>query len=307
MSTKVTKAPRPILVIDTNILCAEPQPYGISELGQYPTGLFLIPATVLSELDRLKQRPEMRAKASAALNVLKGFAQRGALAGPVSCGGQATLQIGRADMERCPDGLDPGYADDRILATAVGLSDSSATVVVVTTDFAVYARAITLGLQAEYLERLAAASTTSPAAHQRNMRALENQWERVRQSDTPYKVLRRTHQLMASTLARQLLPSVRGSGEPAWLAASVQKLDAFHTAWATSRDWRKVIQATLGISPPGAMDASVRRIWEAEPGRDIMGPPQAGWGAGQYRSETADERSIRLAGGIARARRVPDG
>lgn len=98
-------ATRPVvLVCDTNILCAEPQPYLIGELSAYGTACCLVPASVIAELDFLVQRPEMRQKARAALNVLKGFVERGAAKGEVSAGAAGALRVGQAKEEVCDQG-----------------------------------------------------------------------------------------------------------------------------------------------------------------------------------------------------------
>jgi rRNA-processing protein FCF1 len=254
---------------------------------------FYVPATVLGELDRLIQRPEMRAKARAALNVLKGFVDRGRVGQPVSCGERKTITIGLASAERCPDGLDPNYADDRILAAALSLQIDGARVAVASTDFALYVRAISLGLDGKYLPGLAVASSVTPAAQQRAVRSFEQEWERLNRSATPYQILRRIAPIIHSQLGLQLLAAVRVSHEPQGLADALNKFDRFLAAWSQSGDWTTVIAGTLGIQPPPLLDMSVQRLWEAEP-TSWNFKPSPGFGAGKWRSETADERAIRL-------------
>ena len=72
-------------VLDTNILYAAPKPFELEDLQERPA-LYLVPATALTELDILVQRPHTRAKARAALNVLQQYVERGAARAPVSWG-----------------------------------------------------------------------------------------------------------------------------------------------------------------------------------------------------------------------------
>jgi hypothetical protein len=68
---------------------------------------------------------------------------------------------------------------------------------------------------------------------------------------------------------------------------------SFQSAWSTGVHWRTIIKQHLGIDPPVDVDLSPKQVWVPSPG-PYANLSRPGWGPGEYRSETADERAIRL-------------
>lgn len=145
------ETPRLILVPDTNALLQDP------EIEDWEVGSssceFLIVSQVQAELDAHKNSDRKTAgKAAKLIRKFKEYSRRGdTLEGVILAGSTSFREIPiKPDMALAPDWLDPGEADDRILAAALGIASKapSCTVVLVTRDRGLQNKARSAGLPA---------------------------------------------------------------------------------------------------------------------------------------------------------------
>jgi hypothetical protein len=137
-----------IAVPDTNVLIREPDlgKYG-AVLGADAYEVLLVPG-VLSELDRLKvnhRNPEVREKAKGVVRRLKGWRNQGSLPDGARVVGDVFIRVeGREpDFSNTLSWLDPGVADDRIIASVLEVQRRwlSSAVVLLTGDIVMMAKA----------------------------------------------------------------------------------------------------------------------------------------------------------------------
>lgn len=142
-------APRPIVVLDTCVLLADPQ-----ALFAFPEALVVLPLTVIEELDDHKQRPDEVGHAARqvlrSIEALRGspHSSSDAFTSAIELPNGGFLRIEanglRTDVVRNM-GLDPQKPDNRILAAALGLGPDTT---VCSADAAVRLKASYLGLAA---------------------------------------------------------------------------------------------------------------------------------------------------------------
>src|SRR5690606_30624057 len=99
------------------------QPWTLGHFAPVLPAAFVVPAAVLWELDRLMEDTRLRDRVRAVRNVLRDLVDRGALTTAVSVGQGATLQVISTQPSAAHPDLDPALADDRILASALHLSE----------------------------------------------------------------------------------------------------------------------------------------------------------------------------------------
>lgn len=147
----MSHSPRRIVVLDTCVLLADP-----GALDNFPDTELVVPLTVIEELDAKKTLPdEIGRAARMVLNQLETLrsANGGDLSHDVVLEGNTTLRITtnglHLDALRKAS-LDPKKNDNRILAAAIGLAESSARpVTVCSLDSALRIKASQLSLLAE--------------------------------------------------------------------------------------------------------------------------------------------------------------
>jgi hypothetical protein len=283
-------AGRPTVVLDTTILMVYPSPWVIDELKALGGADFLVPAAVLWELDILITRPELRDRARSAINVLKSLVTRGAMKSSISCGEGSTIRIALVSEEDAIPGLDMGIADDRILATCVGVSAGSG-VRLATTEFALFAKAIALGFDSMYLENYAEHLQT---VSRREKESFRQGWNRLFVADTPWTFCRRAVRFLQLPVSRRLLNPVRASGEPASVAKLLSEFDKLAETWKD--DLSAVLQPVFGLDPPSPPDYSVLQLTIREKYFDFgqIGARRSGWVPAEVRAESADERAQRI-------------
>lgn len=281
---------RTTVVLDTGVLYSVAAPYTVEEFQPLQPVDYVIPAKVLWELDRLVERGETRDRARAALNVLKGFVERGAARKSVSCGGGCTLRLGSHNEEAAHPSLRMELADDCVLAVCIHLANQGRSVKLATTEFALYAKALTVGVDAMHLERYAEAKTVITRRERASFQAA---WSRVQAADSALSVCRRALFFLKIPLVARLIQPVRDKQDPQGLASIIAQFDALNHAWTEETDLETVIQATLAIAPPWAVSYSVQilteplSLFDQIMHRDVgVFPPS--------RPETAEERSLRI-------------
>jgi hypothetical protein len=254
----------------------------MDELKAYEPATYIVPAVVLWELDRLMSRTETRDSARAALRALETLVKRGAATTEVTCGRTASLRVAQVGEEAKTEDLDRNLADDRVLATAVSQIGYSK-VVVVTTEFAMYAKALSLGLDGEYLAQYASTLTVITRRERESMRLL---WERILAANTPTAIARRSLAFLRLTVVQKLLEPVVATGEPTTVAFWVIKWREIEADLQKNSFLYESIRVRLGHRIPPDIDPSVRSFpLPYKPGRTI---------ADSHRPESADERSIRM-------------
>lgn len=265
------------------------QPFEIEELRQLGASEYVVPATALWELDLLIHRTETRNKARAALNVLERFVERGAALSGVTCGNGSLLRIARYDEREQAAGIDLNLADDQILATCLHLMHHYEPVVLVTIEFALHVKAITLGIESIYLKAYA---DTPVEPSRRDRATFQLAWSRLERADNPRAACSRALWFLQSQLVSRLLEPVRESGQPPEIAAALQGFDALRAAWTT--DLFAVIEATLGLRAPAHPNLAIQQI--VVPGRPLTYPNPPTWAEQQptRRPETPDEHAARI-------------
>jgi hypothetical protein len=285
MSPPDNGTPARVGVLDTSVLYARSQPFEIDEIRRLAPAELVVPYTVLAELDILTQRTVEGVRARSALNVLKDFVRRGAAVTPVSCGEGLSLRIARAvDEQVVLPQLDPGLADDRILACALAQRRDEQAVVLATTEFALHAKALSIGLEGLYLEQLADAEVT---VTRRERAGFRDRWQRLQVSFDSWTVCRRAIMFLNSPLASRILAVVRQSGEPAGVYKVVAGFDALSRAWTETTSLDTVLFASIGLHPSPRVDYGTVIIDEPA----SFGIPHI---PASSRRETAEERSIRI-------------
>ena len=140
---------RTTVVLDTSVLIADP-----GSLHTFEGRDVVIPLTVIEELDGHKgRRDDVGAAAREALRAIEGLrvAHDGNINRPVDLANGGTLRVETNGVhldEIRVLGLDPGKADNRILAACCGLRADGASVTVVTNDTAMRIKAAQLGFEA---------------------------------------------------------------------------------------------------------------------------------------------------------------
>jgi PhoH-like ATPase len=139
----VDEVERTVFILDTCVLLADPDC-----LFRFAEHDVVVPLVVVEELDRQKTRSdEIGANARQAVRLLEDLrvANGGSLAEPVPLPGEGRLWVesNHLDVE-LPPFLDPGRADHRILATAIGTGG-----VLVTKDAALRLKAAQLGAETQ--------------------------------------------------------------------------------------------------------------------------------------------------------------
>jgi hypothetical protein len=130
-----------ILIPDTNVLTASPDPLSYKGIAESATFTFLLLPTVLSELDNLKifaRDPAYREKVAKVIRRIKGWRKQGSLSQGTTLHKTITvLAVAREpDVRGTLSWLDPENHDDRIIASALEIQAAAPTaaITLVTSD-----------------------------------------------------------------------------------------------------------------------------------------------------------------------------
>jgi len=136
-----------VVILDTNVLLADP-----NSVLSFPRAEVVIPETVLGELDKLKTArvdPDLRFRGREVSRLLFELSEDGSLVDGVELPDGGSLRVAPFDSEQSlPQGTSSRNADDRILATAFQIWNSSkdGDVTLVTNDLNMLLKAQTLGM-----------------------------------------------------------------------------------------------------------------------------------------------------------------
>ena len=280
------------VVLDTSVLYARSQPWQIPDLAALHPVAYIVPPTVLWELDRLIERPETRGRARAALNTLKLFVERGAYREAVSCGTNATIRLASSDETDLRPGLRADLADDQILMCALAIPGDT---YLATTEFALYAKALSFGLQGVFLESEIASREEVPL---RERVHFKNTWRRVESADSPGVLADRLQAWLSGALVQRETEAIVQAGQPAYVVGYINEFRALWATWTSQVGLMDALKATmsLGVAIP-TINYGVLHVQEpVKPAfsETVEGAYSANFMRGRTRPETADERAIRI-------------
>jgi PhoH-like ATPase len=151
------KSERKIFVIDTSVLL-----YDRTSIHSFPGNDVLIPLVVLDELDRFKDRKGVVGENARYINrYLDELRSKGKIHAGIKIQNDQNIKVELSGMQNIPVGLDPDYADNKILALALHIQDKcSQKVVVVTKDINFRVKCDSLNINAEdyYKDKIIEAS-----------------------------------------------------------------------------------------------------------------------------------------------------
>jgi PhoH-like ATPase len=150
---KKGKEKQKVFVLDTNVLVHDPWAF-----FKFPRHHVIIPLTVIEELDNLKKSPGEVGKS--ARTAIRGMCEtkllgQGTLYEGITLDNGAVLRIS-TEYRKGSEILNADSNDNKIILTALDLTDKGFRVVFVSKDFAVRLKAEALGLEAEDYECLKA-------------------------------------------------------------------------------------------------------------------------------------------------------
>ena len=144
---------RKVFILDTSVLL-----YDKESIHSFPGNDVVIPLVVLDELDRFKEKPGLLGENARYINrFLDNLRSVGSLHELVEIHDDQTIRVEINHNKNVPDGLDPGAADNRIIAVAHNLSQEiRQKVVVVTKDinFRVKCDALNIFAEDYYKDRI---------------------------------------------------------------------------------------------------------------------------------------------------------
>ena len=141
---------RKILILDTSVLL-----YDMSAIHSFPGNDVIIPLPVLDELDRFKDKPGLLGESARYVNryldTLREFGRLDKAVNLPNSDQTIRVEIKSSHNAHIPAGLNPQYADNQILATALYLSQEQPDkkIKVITKDINLRVKCDALGLPAE--------------------------------------------------------------------------------------------------------------------------------------------------------------
>jgi rRNA-processing protein FCF1 len=245
------------VVVDTDVFVLSPQVFSLPDLQFESATTYIVPATVLWELDVLKSRPETRERARSAINVIKQYVDRGACGRAVSCGARRRIRVASAHEFVDHEHLDLSLADDRILSTALALAPSADELYVATTDFAMYAKALSLNLGGVLLSDLA--DTAQPSSR-RERAEFSQKWRRLEASNHLWALCRRGITFLSCALVLRVMTPVLQSGEPSHIVGIWNQWRVLSETWTGTTALDQVFQNAFGLSHMTAPNYNVRQL-----------------------------------------------
>ncbi len=137
---------RKIFVIDTSVLL-----YDCNSIHSFPENDVLIPLVVLDELDRFKDKKGLVGENARYVNrYLDDLRKKGSLHKGIEIDNGQTIRVALSGFNQVPVGLDPDYADNKMISLALHLQKSvSKKVVLITKDINFRVKCDSLGIKSE--------------------------------------------------------------------------------------------------------------------------------------------------------------
>jgi len=137
---------RKIFIIDTSVLL-----YDRNSIHSFPENDVLIPLVVLDELDRFKDKKGLVGENARYINrYLDDLRKQGSLHKGIEIGNGQTIRVALTGFNQVPNGLDPEYADNKMISLALNLQEENDTrVVLITKDINFRVKCDSLGIKSE--------------------------------------------------------------------------------------------------------------------------------------------------------------
>jgi rRNA maturation endonuclease Nob1 len=231
------------IILDTSVL------WQFSDAFQPTVDLepahYVVPAAVVAELDTLMPNVGSRDKVRAAVNRLKRLVERGAVTGHVSWGERRTVSIESVSSEE-EDARLTAAVDDRIIATALSVRDRTESVVVSTTDFMLYIKALTFGLEARFTDPPVSALVVAS----KQLAVSDARWRRVEEATDVWGLCRRGLMWLSSPLVTAAIAEVRASGQPPYVLSVVVNFDNLRSRWTENVSLYTLLNPVFGLLAP---------------------------------------------------------
>jgi len=137
---------RKIFIIDTSVLL-----YDRNSIHSFPENDVLLPLVVLDELDRFKDKKGLVGENARYINrYLDNLRSQGSLHNGIEIDNGQTIKVALSGFNQVPTGLDPDYADNKMISLALNLQEKLENkVVLVTKDINFRVKCDSLGIQSE--------------------------------------------------------------------------------------------------------------------------------------------------------------
>ena len=137
---------RKIFIIDTSVLL-----YDCTSIHSFPENDVLIPLVVLDELDRFKDKKGLVGENARYINrYLDDLRQEGSLHQGIEIENGQTIRVALSGFNKVPVGLDPEYADNKMISLALYLQEKiDKRIVLITKDINFRVKCDSLGIKSE--------------------------------------------------------------------------------------------------------------------------------------------------------------
>ena len=137
---------RKIFIIDTSVLL-----YDCNSIHSFPENDVLLPLVVLDELDRFKDKKGLVGENARYINrYLDNLRKQGSLHKGIEIENGQTIRVALSGFNQVPVGLDPDYADNKMISLALHLQDKTdSKVVLITKDINFRVKCDSLGIRSE--------------------------------------------------------------------------------------------------------------------------------------------------------------
>ena len=137
---------RKIFIIDTSVLL-----YDCNSIHSFPENDVLLPLVVLDELDRFKDKKGLVGENARYINrYLDNLRKQGSLHKGIEIENGQTIRVALSGFNQVPVGLDPDYADNKMISLALHLQDKTdSKVVLIIKDINFRVKCDSLGIRSE--------------------------------------------------------------------------------------------------------------------------------------------------------------
>ncbi len=136
---------RKIFIIDTSVLL-----YDCNSIHSFPENEVLIPLVVLDELDRFKDKKGLVGENARYINrYLDDLRKKGSLHQGIEIENGQTIRVALSGFNQVPVGLDPDYADNKMISLALHLKEKFENIVLITKDINFRVKCDSLGIKSE--------------------------------------------------------------------------------------------------------------------------------------------------------------
>tara|TARA_R110002153_G_scaffold243673_2_gene399089 strand:+ start:457 stop:1806 length:1350 start_codon:yes stop_codon:yes gene_type:complete len=137
---------RKIFIIDTSVLL-----YDRNSIHSFPENDVLLPLVVLDELDRFKDKKGLVGENARYINrYLDNLRKKGSLHKGIEIDNGQTIKVALSGFNKVPVGLDPDYADNKMISLALHLQETlERKVVLITKDINFRVKCDSLGIKSE--------------------------------------------------------------------------------------------------------------------------------------------------------------